>query len=144
MVHRRPTAPEDPVPQPQQSPPLPPSRVLVVDDAKLLATLLVDSLSKAGYHASPARSGREALHCLENTPFDLVLLDITLPDSNGYSLCQQIRQLYQIPVVAMSANDETEQRINALVAGASTFLGKPFSLKEVQSAIHETLTEAAR
>jgi DNA-binding response OmpR family regulator len=117
------------------------SRVLVVDDADLLLSGLVELLATVGYQPWGARNGCEALRLLESCSFDIVLLDLKLPDFDGYTLCCQIGQRYRIPVVIMSGLNLVETRVNALAAGASAFVGKPFSVQELQDALNESLTQ---
>jgi DNA-binding response OmpR family regulator len=116
-------------------------RILIVDDADLLLTGLIQLLSEIGHTVCGATTGREALCRLETQSFDLVLLDLKLPDIDGYTICRHIRQFYGIPVILMSGVNVAETRIDALAAGACMFVGKPFSLRELQDAIQETLTD---
>ena len=119
----------------QESPPhqrLAESRILVVDDAELHLAGLLDLLAALGYQTCGAKNGGEALRSLEAGTFDGVLLDLKLPDLDGYTLCYQIYQYYEVPVVMMSGLNLTETRLNALSAGSSAFVGKPFSVRELQ------------
>jgi two-component system OmpR family response regulator len=132
-------APIQPVSNQQPSPE--PLKILIVDDAVQLATALRELLTEIGYRAWNASSGAEALRQLEAAHFDLVLLDIMLPDIDGYALCRQIRQAYSIPVVIMSGLRHHERTANARAAGASFFVGKPFSLSELGGAIDEAFRQ---
>jgi DNA-binding response OmpR family regulator len=115
-------------------------RILIVDDADLLRMGLVRWLTGIGYTVDDAATGREALSRLALASFDLVVLDLHLPDMEGETLCRQIRQHYGLPVVMLSNINLVEASVKALAAGASCFVGKPFSLREIQTAIHETFT----
>jgi CheY-like chemotaxis protein len=119
------------------------SRILVVDDAELLLSSLLDLLAAIGYQTWGAKNGCEALRQLETGAFDIVLLELKLPDLDGYTLCYQIHQRYELPVVVMSGFSVADARLNALAAGASAFVGKPFSVRELQHAINETLAQCS-
>jgi DNA-binding response OmpR family regulator len=116
-------------------------RLLIVDDADLLRAGLLQHLANVGHTVCGAPTGFQALLCLNARPFDLVLIELNLPDMDGYTLCRQIRQHYMVPLIVMSEHNIAETRINALAAGASLFVSKPFSLWELQQAIHEALTQ---
>jgi CheY-like chemotaxis protein len=124
-----------------QPPPSAPLRILVVDDAVQLAAAVCELLEEIGYRTWSAGNGDEALHHLETRSFDLVLLDIMLPDTDGYTLCRHIRQWHGIPVVMMSGLLLAEHARHALTAGASVFVGKPFSLSELGNAIEEAFRQ---
>jgi adenylate cyclase len=107
------------------------SAILVVDDNEDNRYTLVRRLTREGYdNVTTAPSGREALELLARTPFDLVLLDIMMPEVNGYQVLEQIKSdtlLRDIPVVMISAVDELESVVRCIRMGAEDYLPKPFN-----------------
>src|SRR3712207_6163065 len=102
--------------------------VLAVDDQPANLRLLEAVLTPRGYHVRTAGSGRQALDELAKADIDLVLLDIVMPDMDGYQVCRAIRadeRLAYLPVVMITASDN-QQRLAALEAGADDFVAKPF------------------
>lgn len=115
--------------------------LLVVDEC-LLLSILSPSLRAMGYQVHCACSGQEALNILQTTAIDLVLLDLCPPDIDGFALCSQICQQFQVPVVAMSALRESVDILLAFHAGAAAYIPKPFQFRElamkVQGAMRKT------
>jgi serine phosphatase RsbU (regulator of sigma subunit) len=107
-----------------------PDHLLVVDDNKVNRMLLIRSLEQQGYCVTAAVNGCEALEVLKARPIDLVLLDIEMPEMNGYqvlSSMKQDRQLRHIPVIMVTAVDEMESTIRCIEMGAEDYLPKPFN-----------------
>lgn len=103
--------------------------VLVVDDSDLGRELLSRRLQREGYRVTPARNGREALEHLREEPFDLVLLDIIMPEMNGYHVLEQMKgdpALLHLPVIMISALDEIDAVVRCIEMGAEDYLPKPF------------------
>ncbi len=112
--------------------------ILIVDD--ILANLLVltDMLKEQGYRTRQARSGAAALMAAESQPPDLILLDIMMPEMNGYEVCQRLKsdeKLKDIPIIFLSALIETEDKIKAFLAGGADYVTKPFQFEEVRARI---------
>lgn len=107
--------------------------ILVVEDDPTLQPLLVTLLQDQQYQTLTASTGAEALEHLAVTPPDLVLLDLRLPDIDGYDLCQRIRssQGPQLPILMLSANRDPRDVIRALHVGATDYLRKPFDAEEL-------------
>lgn len=107
--------------------------ILVVEDDSALQPLLVALLEDEHYRTLTASTGAEALEHLAATPPDLVLLDLRLPDIDGYELCQRIRasQGPQLPILMLSANRDPRDVIQALRVGATDYLRKPFDTEEL-------------
>src|SRR5258708_32517810 len=80
-------------------------RLLLVDDDRFILNALARLLGTQGYHCTMAASGSEALLLVDKEPFDLVLLDINLPDMDGVSICRRLRARYQMPVIMVTARD---------------------------------------
>ncbi len=105
-------------------------RLLVVDDNKVNRMLLMKNLEEQGYSVASAVNGREALQLLRINPFDLVLLDIEMPEMDGYqvlSAMKQDAQLRHIPVIMVTAVEEFESAIRCIEMGAEDYLPKPFN-----------------
>ncbi|MED4889158.1 response regulator transcription factor [Lysinibacillus sp. FSL R7-0073] len=106
--------------------------ILVVDDEVDLANLLKVSLQKEGYkQIYTAGSIHDAWTSFQQTSPDIVLLDVMLPDGEGYDLCRQIREVSHVPVLFMSAKNEEIDKILGLAIGGDDYITKPFSPKEV-------------
>eukprot|EP00232_Nephroselmis_pyriformis_P024444 CAMPEP_0182858220 /NCGR_PEP_ID=MMETSP0034_2-20130328/3535_1 /TAXON_ID=156128 /ORGANISM="Nephroselmis pyriformis, Strain CCMP717" /LENGTH=393 /DNA_ID=CAMNT_0024989591 /DNA_START=646 /DNA_END=1824 /DNA_ORIENTATION=- len=110
--------------------------VLIVDDENLSCLIVGNLLRKCGYTSSSCRSGREAIEILKDTSqtFDLILTDVVMPDIDGISLLKLLRadkNLHQIPVIMMSANEHSEMVLQCLQAGADDYLLKPVTKKEL-------------
>ena len=101
-------------------------RILVVDDERDIADLLEVYLQSENYEVYKFYSAKEALNCIENQELDLAILDIMLPDINGFSLCQKIREKYTYPIIMLTAKDEETDKITGLTLGAEGDGTKPF------------------
>jgi len=110
--------------------------VLLVEDDARVADFLVRGLRAEGYLVTPARSGREGLDFGRSHPFDLILLDLMLPDMSGLGVCQELRaKRIRTPILILSALDTTEDKIKALRLGADDYLTKPFDVDELLARI---------
>jgi phosphoserine phosphatase RsbU/P len=122
---------QDPSSRPvSPSPRLPVASLLVVDDSDSGRDLLARRLEREGYRVTPARNGREALERLREEPFDLVLLDILMPEMNGYQVLERMKgdpALRHVPVIMISALDEIDAVVRCIEMGAEDYLSKPFS-----------------
>lgn len=105
-------------------------KILVVEDDESISNLISVSLKKEGYSCTCASTGSCAADLLENDYFDLVLLDILLPDFNGYELLEYIRPT-RIPVIFVTAKGQVEERIKGLRLGADDYIVKPFQIGEL-------------
>jgi two-component system, cell cycle response regulator len=113
-----------------QSPSIPASSLLIVDDNSVNRIVLSRYISKLGYQATLAENGRQALEKLQTEPFDLVLLDVQMPEMNGYQVLEQLKadtHLRDIPVIMISAVDELESVVKCIELGAQDYLPKPFN-----------------
>ncbi len=119
------------------------AQVLVVDDTPANLKLLVDILSIAGYSVRPAPSGKLALRSIALEQPDLILLDINMPDMNGYEVAEEIRknENYRlIPIIFISALDDTSNKVKGFEAGGVDYITKPFQPAEVIARINTHLT----
>ncbi len=104
-------------------------RIMVVEDNRLAATFLGDILEQAGYHVSKAASGLEALRLAQQGHIDLVLLDIMMPDMNGYEVVRQLRndtRTNNTPIILLSSHQGTAEKVKGFELGADDYVTKPF------------------
>ena len=121
-----------------------PCSILAVEDDPKVLSLTEMVLLKEGYSVHPASSTREAEQALRNQKIDLVLLDVMLPDGDGYSLCKSIKgngQTRDIPVILLTALDTIDSKVRGLDVGASDYLVKPFLQRELLARIRSHLRE---
>jgi two-component system OmpR family response regulator len=118
----------------------PEARLLVVDDEPSIRELLTASLRFAGFEVFDAADGREALKLAEQYRPDLVVLDIMLPDLDGFTVTRRLRERgREIPVLFLTARDETSDKVQGLTVGGDDYVTKPFSLEEVVARIRAVL-----
>lgn len=110
--------------------------ILIVDDDVDLAFIIRDMLEGYGYTVSVAESCERAFAMLTDTSFQLILLDINLPDGTGFEVCEELREVSQIPVIFASARTGEDDKIRGLDMGADDYLAKPYSLKELLSRVN--------
>lgn len=113
--------------------------VLVIDDEAKYRRLIKTNLTMAGYDVVEAADGHEALSQIYAHEPDLILLDLRLPDMDGFQLCERIRQLSTVPVMALTALTAESDTIQALDLGADDYLSKPFSPGELLARIRALL-----
>ncbi|MFC1916964.1 response regulator transcription factor [Chloroflexota bacterium] len=101
--------------------------VLVVDDDVRILRIMQRILELEGYRVLRASDGQDALNVLDEEIPDLVLLDIMLPDMNGYTLCRLIREFSQVPIIMVTAKGNDEEKVQGLNTGADDYVTKPFS-----------------
>ena len=112
--------------------------VLIVEDEQAISNLLKISLSKAGYTCTCVFDGLKAADILENTRFDLILLDVMLPGASGFELMDYIRPL-DIPVIFITAKNSVADRVKGLKMGADDYLVKPFEISELLARVETVL-----
>ena len=118
------------------------ANILIVDDTPANLLLLVRMLTERGYHARPVLSGKLALEAARAEPPDLILLDITMPEMNGYEVCERLKAdaaLKEIPVIFISALNETVDKVKAFRVGAVDYVTKPFQFDEVYARVQTHL-----
>ena len=105
--------------------------ILVVEDEEHIARGLVFNLEQEGYQVTHAETGSAAMQIFDSERFDLVVLDLMLPDGHGIDLCKKMRETSpQLPILILTALGEDHSRVKGLQAGADDYLGKPFNLEE--------------
>jgi DNA-binding response OmpR family regulator len=108
-------------------------RILLVEDQQALACNIIDYLTSAGHQLDYAATGALALQLAKQHSYDVVLLDLMLPDIDGRQLCAQLRQLWlkTVPVLMLTALDSLDDKLQGFAAGADDYLTKPFELAEL-------------
>jgi len=105
-------------------------RILVVDDDEMVLMALEELLKPEGYEVHAFSSGTEALKKLDEDGFDLLMMDVIMPEMDGFELCRRVRQkekYKEVPIVFLTAKSRDEDRAKGLEAGANLFLSKPIS-----------------
>lgn len=113
-------------------------QILIVEDEKPISNLIRLSLKKAGYACCCAYDGAEAADILESRRFDLILLDIMLPEIDGFSLMEYIRPM-EIPVIFLTARNSVADRVKGLDMGAEDYIVKPFEIMELLARVNVVL-----
>ncbi len=116
--------------------------VLIVDDEPGIVRLLEYNLSKQGYTVRTAANGWEGLQQIEERMPDLVILDVMMPEMDGWETCQQIRRQSTVPIVMLTSRDDEDDIIQGLRLGADGYVTKPFSIKELLARIEAVLRRA--
>jgi len=119
-----------------------PLRILIVDDEAINLKLVSRLLEIEGYEVRSARSGEVALRLIEQTPPDLALLDVMMPDMEGYELCRRLRQnplTAGIPIVMLTALVDENDRLKGIEAGADDCLPKPFDVEMLRALLARLL-----
>jgi DNA-binding response OmpR family regulator len=114
-----------------------------VDDEHSIQKLLTYPLRKEGYEVVSALDGREALERLRDNEFDLVVLDVMLPQVDGFDVCRQIRARSTVPIIMLTAKTEEIDKVLGLELGADDYITKPFSVREFRSRVKAVLRRAA-
>ena len=119
---------------------IPEARLLVVDDEPNIRELLATSLRFAGFEVHTAADGAAALRVARQIELDLVVLDVMLPDMDGFAVTRRLREKGQhVPVVFLTARDDTQDKVTGLTVGGDDYVTKPFSLEEVVARIRAVL-----
>jgi len=114
--------------------------ILVVEDDNNLSLVLADNLNEAGYKVQTADTGKKATLLLSQTDFDLIMLDIMLPDTDGYSLCRHIRETNTKSMILMlTARSLEDDIVKGFDAGADDYITKPYRLRELLSRVRALL-----
>ena len=113
--------------------------ILIIDDDEDLSMIIADMLSDQGYGVALAKDSATAFELLTRKSFDLILLDINLPDTIGFDVCKELRRVSEVPVIFASARTSETDRITGLDIGGDDYIPKPFSMKELLSRIKALL-----
>lgn len=115
------------------------NKILVVDDEREIADLVELYLQNENYNVFKYYSAKEALACIDETNLDLAILDVMLPDGNGFTICQKIREKHNYPVIMLTAKEEETDKITGLTLGADDYITKPFRPLEMVARVKAQL-----
>ncbi|HKC26211.1 MAG TPA: response regulator transcription factor [Thermoanaerobaculia bacterium] len=118
-------------------------RVLIIDDDLKLAAMLVDYLGPRGFAAETAPDAAQGLALLARRPFDAVILDVMLPDLDGFEVCRRLRAFSDVPVLMLTARGDPDDRVVGLELGADDYLPKPFEPRELLARLRAILRRRA-
>lgn len=114
-------------------------KILIIEDEEKIARFIELELAHEGYEIQKSFNGREGLEMVENGHFDLVLLDIMLPELNGLEVLRRIRKTSEIPVIMLTARDAVMDKVSGLDMGADDYITKPFAIEELLARIRVAL-----
>ena len=118
-------------------------RLLLVDDEENLRTMLAAALAHSGFEVDTVANGRDALARTKELLPDLILLDVMMPDLDGFEVCRRLRAEYvKVPIIFLTARDETRDKVRGLTTGGDDYLVKPFSLEELVARVEAVLRRA--
>lgn len=117
-------------------------KILIIEDEKAIRNLISTALQTNGYHFEMASSGTSALLLLSTHQYDMVLIDLGLPDIDGVEIIKKFRTFSTTPIIVVSARSNDEDKINALDKGADDYLTKPFNVEELLARVRSTLRRA--
>ena len=120
------------------------ARVLVIDDDRDIRRLVAELLGRAGLSVEQAEDGRSGLRALHRTPPDLVVLDVSMPELDGWETLERIRDLSEVPVLMLTARGDELERVRGLQAGADDYVVKPFGRQELVARVQALLRRAGR
>lgn len=118
-------------------------RLLAVDDEPEIQRTNRRYLEARGYRIDTAACGKEALALLKRYNYDGILLDVMLPDVNGFVLCKTVRELTSAPILFLSCMDDEESRIRGRMAGGDDYITKPCSLKDLEARVYAQIRQKA-
>jgi len=118
--------------------------VLVIDDEPQIRRFMKASLNAEGYNYVDANSGQQGIHQAAIASPDLIILDLGLPDLDGFDVLQSIRQWSQVPILILTARDEEIEKVRLLKGGANDYLTKPFGISELMARVYVLLRDAGQ
>jgi two-component system, OmpR family, KDP operon response regulator KdpE len=118
--------------------------ILVVDDERSIRRYLHTSLTAKGYEVVEAATGEEAIRAVQDGHFDLMILDLGLPDIDGVEVTRKVREWSQVPIIILSVRDLEDDKVGALDAGADDYLTKPFGLSELMARMRVAMRHAVQ
>lgn len=119
------------------------AHILVVDDDATVRSILASFLSAQGYRVTPCADGQEMWNTLATGPVDLVVLDVEMPEEDGYSLAHRLRQVSAVGIILLTSHTGIEHKLHGLEIGADEFLSKPADRRELLARIKSLLRRLA-
>ena len=111
------------------------NKILLIDDNPEIQAVNQEYLTKRGFSADIAMNGNDALAFLKNRAYDCIVLDVMMPDIDGYSLCAEIRKGFNTPIIFLSCLDRNDNRITGLMSGGDDYMTKPYNIEELAARI---------
>ncbi len=119
-------------------------KILIVDDEKAIVDILNHNLTREGYSTVQAFDGEQAINMAKAESPDLILLDVMLPKKDGFSVCKEIRQTSNVPIIMVTAKEDVVDKIIGLELGADDYITKPFSVREVVARVKANLRKTEK
>ena len=120
------------------------SKILIIEDEEKIARFVELELSHEGYETDKATNGREGLEKIESGGYDLVILDIMLPELNGIEVLRRARRPTDVPVILLTARDSVTDKVSGLDMGANDYITKPFAIEELLARIRAILRSSEK
>ena len=120
------------------------SKILIIEDEEKIARFVELELSHDGYETDKATNGREGLEKIESGGYDLVILDIMLPELNGIEVLRRARRTTDVPVILLTARDSVTDKVSGLDMGANDYITKPFAIEELLARIRAILRSSEK
>ncbi|BAL84099.1 putative OmpR family two-component system response regulator [Selenomonas ruminantium subsp. lactilytica TAM6421] len=114
-------------------------RIFIVEDERRIARFLQIELEHEGYETATEDNGRKALDRIVQGDFDLVLLDVMLPEMDGMEICRKVREISDVPIIMLTARDDVSDMVSGLDLGADDYITKPFDMQELLARIRRAL-----
>ena len=116
-----------------------PKKIMIVEDEKRIARFLQMELEHEGFETESEENGRRAYERIVQEQYDLVLLDIMLPDMDGLEVCRRVREISDVPIIMLTAKDDIEDMVSGLVFGADDYISKPFAIQELLARVRAAI-----
>ena len=120
------------------------SKILIIEDEEKIARFMELELSHEGYETDKATNGREGLEKIESGGYDLVILDIMLPELNGIEVLRRARRTTDVPVILLTARDSVTDKVSGLDMGANDYITKPFAIEELLARIRAIIRSSEK
>ena len=119
------------------------AKIFIVEDEKHIARFIQIALEKEGFKTAIESNGRRAYERIVQEKYDLVLLDVMLPEMDGMEICQKVREVSEVPIIMLTARDEIKDKVEGLELGANDYMTKPFATEELLARIRGILKRQA-
>ena len=116
-----------------------PKKIMIVEDERRIARFLQMELEHEGFETESEENGRRAYERIVQEQYDLVLLDIMLPDMDGLEVCRRVREISDVPIIMLTAKDDVEDKVSGLDIGANDYITKPFAIQELLARVRAAI-----
>ena len=114
-------------------------KIMIVEDERRIARFLQMELEHEGFETESEENGRRAYERIVQEQYDLVLLDIMLPDMDGLEVCRRVREISDVPIIMLTAKDDVEDKVSGLDIGANDYITKPFAIQELLARVRAAI-----